>query len=54
MKTQKEVKAQHTPELLEMLYTLLPCAEESDKFNKPSHQLAPKVKALIAKAEGGK
>src|SRR3990167_11253788 len=24
------------PELLEMLYTLLPCAEESDEFNKTS------------------
>lgn len=40
------------PEMLEMLYKLLPCAEESDEFNKPSHKIGPRVLALIAKAEG--
>lgn len=40
------------PELLEMLYTVLPAVEESDEFNKPSMKLAPKVRALISKAEG--
>lgn len=40
------------PEMLEMLYELLPYAEESDEFNKPSHKIGPRVLALIAKAEG--
>lgn len=40
------------PEMLEMLYTVLPSVEESDEFNKPSKKLGPIVRALIAKAEG--
>lgn len=39
-------------ELLEMLYLALPSIEESDKFNKPTHKLGPKVRALITKAKG--
>ena len=39
-------------EMVEMLYTLLPCAEDADKFNKPTKKYAPMVRALIAKAEG--
>lgn len=40
------------PDMLEMLYRLLPCAEESDQFNKADRKLAPEVRALIAKATG--
>lgn len=40
------------PEMLEMLYTVLPAVEEADEFNKPTHKNGPKVRALIAKAEG--
>lgn len=40
------------PEMLEMLYAVLPAAEEADQFNKPDRKLGPKVRALIAKATG--
>lgn len=40
------------PDLLEMLYLALPYVEESDEFNKPTHKLGPKVRALLAKAKG--
>lgn len=40
------------PDMLEMLYTVLPSVEESDEFNKPSKKLGPIVRALISKAEG--
>lgn len=42
------------PELLEMLYTVLPSVEEADEFNKPTKKLGPVVRRLIAKIEGGK
>ena len=40
------------PEMLEMLYIVLPAVEEADEFNKPTHKNGPKVRAIIAKAEG--
>lgn len=40
------------PEMLEMLYTVIPSVEEADEFNKPSKKLGPLVWALISKAEG--
>ena len=40
------------PDMLEMLYAVLPAVEEADEFNKPTHKNGPKVRALIAKAEG--
>ncbi len=40
------------PEMLEMLYTVLPAVEESDEFNKPGKKLGTIVRNLIAKAEG--
>lgn len=40
------------PDMLEMLYTVLPAVEESDEFNKPGKKLGTIVRNLIAKAEG--
>ena len=40
------------PDMLEMLYTVLPAVEESDEFNKPGKKLGTIVRNLIARAEG--
>ena len=50
MLRQPLVKA--APELLAMLYAVLPAVEEADEFNKLTHKNGPKVRALIAKVDG--
>jgi hypothetical protein len=43
------------PELLEALTLALPSVEESEQFNRPGAlRLSERIRALLAKAEGGK
>ena len=38
-------------EAIELLHAALPCVEESEEFNKPTHRgLSQKIKALVAKS----